>query len=69
MFIATRGDAYSGDIAIDNIKVNMGACHRWSSDVIFTFTSYYLRHNLLPCFKAVMFFLEIFLWQFVIWVI
>jgi len=33
MFIASRGDAYSGDVAIDNIKVNTGAC-RWNPDVI-----------------------------------
>lgn len=33
VFVASRGDAYSGDIAIDDIRVTTGAC-RWNSDAI-----------------------------------
>jgi len=40
VFIATRGDEYSGDIAIDDLKVYTGACSRWNPR--FISASFYL---------------------------
>jgi len=39
IFVATRGDAYSGDIAIDNLNIRTGSC-RWNSYINSTSSVY-----------------------------
>jgi len=39
MLVATRGGEYSGDIAVDDLKVSSGPCHSWTADVM------HLRHH------------------------
>jgi len=64
MIIARRGDAYSGDIAIDSLQLAAGEClPMWGNDVIpmeneSSSTAFHSRSTILLSFCALLIFLN-----------